>query len=89
MGLIREQMGDSETPVVIGKISDSGRHKRGKVWQYGELIMLAQEEFVRKDPHAAIVRSTKNYAYSDPWHYDSEGYLDLGKQFALALQTIQ
>jgi hypothetical protein len=29
-----------------------------------------------------------NYKYSDPWHYDSEGYIDLGKKFAEAAYRI-
>jgi iduronate 2-sulfatase len=37
------------------------------------------------DENAALVTSTDNYGYSDPWHYNSAGYLDLGRQFADAL----
>lgn len=70
-------------PVVIGKISDSGKNEKGKVWAMGELVQFGQEKFVRNDRNAAIVRSTKNYGYgNDPWHYNSAGYIDLGKQFA-------
>ena len=32
----------------------------------------------------ALVTSTDEYKYSDPWHYDTAGYLDLGKKFAEA-----
>ncbi|MEM6347648.1 MAG: sialate O-acetylesterase [Bacteroidota bacterium] len=89
MDLIRATMHADDLPVVIGKISESGRHKtREKVWIHGEIVMEAQEAYVRKDPFAAIVRSTKNYAYSDPWHYDSPAYIDLGEQFAKALFSI-
>lgn len=49
----------------------------------GELVQYAQEKFVRDDKNAAIVRSTQKYNYgNDPWHYDSAGYIDLGKNFA-------
>jgi hypothetical protein len=34
------------------------------------------------------VRSTAKYAYSDPWHYDSAGYIDLGKRFAEEMSKI-
>ncbi|MEL7532260.1 MAG: sialate O-acetylesterase [Bacteroidota bacterium] len=88
--LIRATMHTDDLAVVIGKISESGKHKeRDKVWVYGEIVMEAQEAFVRKDPFSAIVRSTKNYAYSDPWHYNSPAYIDLGKEFAKALFTIE
>ena len=49
----------------------------------GELVQYAQEKFVNDDKNAAIVRSTSKYNYgNDPWHYDSAGYIDLGKNFA-------
>ena len=72
-----------DLPVVIGKISDSGKNEKGKVWLRGELVQYAQEKFVNDDKNAAIVRSTKKYNYgNDPWHYDSAGYIDLGENFA-------
>jgi hypothetical protein len=40
-------------------------------------------------PRAALVTTTDTYGYSDPWHYDSSGYLDLGKQFAVAMHGLQ
>lgn len=86
MDLIRAALWVDDLPVIIGKISDSGNDKKdGKVWDYGELVQYAEEKYVRTDANAAIVRSTEDYNYSDPWHYDSAGYLDLGKQFAEAL----
>ena len=39
--------------------------------------------------HAALVTTTDIYGYSDPWHYDSAGYIDLGKQFAIALHGLR
>ena len=45
----------------------------------------AQEKYAKQDKNAAIVRSTRYYKYSDPWHYDSNGYIDLGEKFAEAL----
>jgi hypothetical protein len=85
MNLIRATFRDDNLPIIIGKISDSGLDNKGKTWRYGELVQHAQEDYVRKDRNAAIVRDTKNYEYSDPWHYDSEGYIDLGIKFALAV----
>lgn len=88
MDLIRATFRDDDLPVVIGKISDSGLDNNGKTWTYGELVQHAQEEFVRKDRKAAMVRSTKDYKYSDPWHYDSYGYIDLGIKFAEAVYLL-
>lgn len=88
MDQIRASLLTDDLPVVIGKISDSWTDKDGKVWDYGELVQFAQEKFVRLDGNAAIVRATRYYKYSDPWHYDSEGYIDLGKRFAEALSKL-
>lgn len=88
MDLMRAVFHDDDLAVVIGKISDSGMDNNGKTWRYGELIQYTQEEYVRNDKNAAIVRDTKNYDYSDPWHYDSKGYIDLGIKFAEAIYIL-
>ncbi|MBO3699920.1 sialate O-acetylesterase [Roseivirga sp. E12] len=85
MGLIRATFRSSDLPVVIGKISDSGQSRSGKVWAFGELVQYGQEKFVRLDDHAAIVRQTKHYKHSDAAHYNSEAYIDLGERFAQAI----
>ncbi len=84
MDLMRASLRVDDLPVIIGKISDSGNDEDGKVWDYGELIQYAQEKYAKTDARAVIVRSTKSYDYSDKWHYDSSGYIDLGNQFAKA-----
>jgi len=89
MDLIRASFRTNDLPVVIGKISDSWNdHSDGKVYDHGELVQYAQEKYVRTDGNAAIIRTTRYYKYSDTWHYDSEGYLDLGQRFAEALYRI-
>lgn len=85
MDLVRASLRTDDLPVVIGKISDSWNDIDGKVWDYGELVQYVQEKYVKNDQHAAIVRSPRYYKYSDPWHYDSNGYIDLGVQFAEAV----
>jgi hypothetical protein len=87
MDLIRAALHVDDLPVVIGMITDSGQADDGKVWEYCEMVQDAQERFAREDGNATIVRSTENYAYSDPWHYDSDGFIDLGKAFADAIHT--
>ncbi len=88
MNLIRATFRDGDLAVVIGKISDSGLENNGKVWIYGELVQHAQEEYVRKDRNAAMVRNTRSLQYSDPYHYDSRGYIDLGIMFAETVKQL-
>ncbi len=88
MDLIRAALRVDDLPVVIGRISDSGQDDDGKVWNYGDIIREAQAAFVEKDGHAALVATTDAYQYSDPWHYDSQGYLDLGRRFAEAMAEL-
>jgi hypothetical protein len=88
MDLIRASLRTDDLPVVIGKISDSWNDADGKVWDFCELVQYGQEKFARTDPNAAIIRTTRYYRYSDPWHYDSAGYIDLGIQFAEAIYQL-
>lgn len=85
---IRTALYDDSLPVVLGKISDSGWADDGKVWDYISDVHSAQERFTETDPNSALVRSTSAYKYSDPYHYDSSGYLDLGISFADAMQSL-
>ena len=74
---------------MVGRISDSslrdGKEGSKRIWKYGELVRKQQQAFIDGDASAALVTSTDQYDYSDPWHYDSPGYLDLGEQFAEAM----
>jgi hypothetical protein len=85
MDLMKAAFRDDDLPVVIGKISDSGDDTDGKVWGFGELVQYSQEKFAATEPNVAIVRTTNNYKYSDKYHYDNAGFIDLGKQFANAI----
>ena len=89
MDLIRASLREDDLPVTIGRISDSGAKSGKPTWPHGETVRKAQADFVSKDGRASLVESTDNYGYSDPWHYDSAGYLDLGKAFAESLQKLK
>lgn len=89
MDLIRAAFRSNDLSVIIGRISDSGQVESGIVWKHGEIVRAAQEAYVDKDRHAALVTSTDAYGYSDPWHYNSAGYLDLGRKFAEAIHALQ
>ena len=84
MDLIRAAFRVDDLPVVVGRISDSGRDSV-PVWDYGQIVREQQEEYVKDDANAALVNTTDNYGYSDKYHYDSQGYIDLGRQFAKAV----
>ncbi|MNR33377.1 hypothetical protein D3C85_1510470 [compost metagenome] len=85
MELMRAAFRNNDLPIVIGKISDSGNDTDGKVWGFGELVQYCQEKFAATQSNVTIIRTTSNYKYSDKYHYDNEGYIDLGKQFANAI----
>ncbi|WP_298151686.1 sialate O-acetylesterase [Flavobacterium sp.] len=85
MDLMRAALHNNDIPVVIGKISDSGDEPDGKVWSYGEIVQAAQEKYAATAHHAAIVRTTSTYQYSDKFHYNTAGYIDFGKQCADAI----
>lgn len=89
MNLIRDDLGGGKIPVIVGRISDSKKNAAGKVWTFGEQVRAAQQAFTEKDGAAALITATDGYGYSDPYHYDSAGYLDLGKQFADAVAKLQ
>jgi len=82
MHQMRKVFKNDSLPVVIGKISDSGNSESGIVTRYGDVVRAMQEKYVNQDANAGIVRTTSRYGYSDPWHYDSAGYIDFGKKFA-------
>ncbi|MFH6767508.1 sialate O-acetylesterase [Gaetbulibacter aquiaggeris] len=81
MDLIRASLLTDDLPIVIGKISDSWDNG-DKVYPYEELVQYAQEEFVKMDKNSDIVRNSRYYKFSDRWHYDSQGFIDLGSSFA-------
>jgi hypothetical protein len=88
MDSIRAVFKAPDMPVVIGRISESHNDSDSTVWTYGDVIRQAQADYVKEDGNAALVTSTDNYRYSDPWHYDTEGYIDLGRQFAVAMASL-
>lgn len=85
MELIRAAFRVDDIPVVVGRISDSGQSESGLVWRYGDMIRAAQATYVEFDSNAALVTSTDSYSYSDPYHYDTAGYIHLGREFAEAV----
>ncbi|MFN7291176.1 MAG: SMP-30/gluconolactonase/LRE family protein [Pirellula sp.] len=88
MDLIRASLRVDDLPVVIGQISYSQKDKEARTWVYGDVVRAEQRKFTLEDAAAKLVIDTDLYGYSDPWHYDSEGYLNLGERFANAVLSI-
>lgn len=87
MDLIRASFRSDDLPVAIGQISYAEREPPS--WKHGEIVRGAQAAYVMNDSNAALIVSTDTYGYSDPWHYDSPGYVDLGRQFAAAIAKLE
>jgi hypothetical protein len=91
MDLIRAALRSDDLPVVIGRISSSNDAPRKPAkpmsWKFNTIVREAQAAWVRSDGFAKLVTSTDSYGYSDPWHYDSAGYVDLGRKFAEAFKS--
>jgi len=88
MDLIRAALRRDDLPVIIGRISDSGKNGRN-VWKYCDIVRQCQADYVAHDGYAALATGTDNYGYSDPYHYNAQGYIDMGKEFAEKLFVLQ
>lgn len=88
MSKIRTQLGNDSLDLVIGKITGGNKFADYYHWKFEDLIQNAEEQFVKNDPNAAIVRETMNYKYSDCCHYRSKDYIDMGFQFANKLYML-
>jgi len=87
MNLIRACFRTDNLPIVIGRISNST--KEPPVWKHGEIVRTAQATYAGSDANVSLIVTTDNYGYSDRWHYDSPGYIDLGRQFATAIAKLE
>lgn len=87
MELLRAALRSDDLPVIIGKITDSGRDDDGLLMDYIAVVQAAQQRFVDKDHCAAYVTAMDDFDYppDDPWHYTSSSYLTMGTAFAEAM----
>lgn len=89
MNLLRVALGDTDLPVVIGKIVGSGRYTGRILMPFISTVHTAQHNFVRDDVCAAYVTITDSFRFRpDGWHYVTEDYLTLGTEFADAVATL-
>ncbi len=90
MDLLRAALRVDDLPVVIGKITDSGMSEDGSVMDYIGTVQEAQQDFVANDECAAYVSVTDDLSYlDDGWHYDTEGFVQLGTAFAHAMAELE
>lgn len=84
MELLRAALRKDDIPVVLGKITDSELGE-DDIMPYIKRVHLAQRLFVEQDICAGYMTKTDTYPYSekDVWHYLSEGFVNMGKDFAL------
>lgn len=88
MNLFRAALREDDLPVVIGKITDSEMGEED-IMPYIDRVHLAQQLFVESDNCAIYMSNSDTYTYGDdPWHYTSESFIQMGKDFALSYKQI-
>ena len=89
MDLLRAALRSDDLPVVLGRIVDSGRDEDGLLMDYSPVVQRAQAEYAAGDRCAALVDVGEGLGWTDDWHYDTAGYLRLGRAFAGAMHRLQ
>lgn len=90
MGLLRQEMGDPDLPVVLGRIKDSGDTDETRVMAYSPVVQSQQMQFAKSDSCARLVDDTRDFGFlPDGWHYLSADYLKLGAAFADAMIILE
>jgi hypothetical protein len=89
MDLFRAALRTDDLPVVVGRITDSGRDEDGLLMDYSPVVQQAQADYAKSDRCAALVDAGHEMEWSDDWHYGTADYLRLGKAFAEAMSGLQ
>lgn len=89
MALFRAAFRADNIPVVVGKITDSELGEED-IMPFISRVHLAQQLFVEQDSCATYMTNTSSYSYlaEDPWHYTSEGFIDMGRDFFKAFDKL-
>lgn len=85
---MRTLTGKPDLPVVICQISATGKLEKGPALPMASIVQKAQASYVKKDSHAALIKTPSNHKRPDPWHFDSRTYLELGRRFAEAVDRL-
>jgi hypothetical protein len=89
IGRLRAALRNDRLPVVIGRIRDSGDTAETRVMAHSPLVREQQAAFVEADRCAALVTASDDFVLPDGWHYRSQDYLVLGREFAAAMRNLQ
>jgi hypothetical protein len=87
---LRAALGRDNLPIVIGKITDSNMADDGMVMDHIVAVQEAQAQFTEADNCAELVTITEDLNYNnDAWHYDTDGFIQLGEAFAEAVLHLE
>lgn len=91
MSLFRAALRNERLPIIIGKINDSYMAPGNIPTQpFIEIVNQAQKDFTDMDPCAYFMQETELYKFSsDAWHYDSDGYIKMGIDFANSIIKLE
>lgn len=89
MYAIRHEAGIEDLPIVISRISESNMGENGTLLTYGSIVQEAQSTFADSDAHSLYIDPPDGHGWVDPWHYDSQTYIELGKRFADAMFSLK
>lgn len=82
---IRAEFKKPDMPFVLAQIN------KAPAWEaknLGVVVRAAEEQVAKKVPNTATF-PTDDYKMSDPWHYDTAGYVSLGERFAAAMKRLE
>jgi len=89
--LLRAALRDDALPVAVGRISDSNARTPpyDLVWEHLSIVQEAQDTVARNDRAVDVMTLTERYKYSDPYHYDTDGFRMLGTDFAEKMRELR
>jgi hypothetical protein len=88
MNRIRTELNQVDLALAIGMIADSKAGKKNPRLPFCDIVQEKQQQFSQDDRNCALVNSTLKYKFSDHYHFNNEGYIDLGKEFAEAIHKL-
>ena len=87
LGEVRRTLGKDDLDVAIGRVSPSQLPEH--FWKHLDRIRAAQTHFAREDENTVLITSSDGYGFSDFWHFNAAGYIDLGKAFGNGLADLE
>jgi len=80
---VRDDLGVSDIPFVIGQISDE------PIWTWGDIVRQSQVNVNQNVPNTALITTDDLGIQPDGMHYDSAGMATLGSRFANAMKDLE